>query len=123
MKVTADVMRMILHAPGEVDDGQPELSPKNAHIQPMEYGFAPVESGQAVSFVVDQQHWIAGFNTVALEVWHHSSLESLLTMALARDDVSLLPRGGCSWVGLREIRCGVWFLGTQKHILKHIIDV
>ena len=92
MKVTADVMRMILHAPGEVDDGQPELSPKNAHIQPMEYGFAPVEWGQAVSFVVDQQHWIAGFNTVALEVWHHSSLESLLTMALARDDVSLLPR-------------------------------
>jgi hypothetical protein len=51
---------MILHAPGEAGGGQPELSPKNAHIQPMEYGFAPVESGQAVSFVVDQQHWIAG---------------------------------------------------------------
>ena len=65
IKVTANVMRMILHAPGEVDGGHPELSPKNAHIQPMEYGFAPVESGQAVSFVVDLQHLIAGFNTVA----------------------------------------------------------
>jgi hypothetical protein len=64
IKVTANVMRMILHAPGEVDGGHPELSPKT-HIQPMEYGFAPVESGQAVSFVVDLQHLIAGFNTVA----------------------------------------------------------
>jgi len=92
MKVNADVMRMILHAPGEVDDEMPGLSPKNAHIQLMEYGFAPVEHGQAVSFVVDQQHWVPGFNTVALEVWHHSSLEKMLAMALSRDDVSLLPR-------------------------------